>query len=815
VRFRRPFAPRALAAQRRASRHSEAGRDAMRFSEHWLRAMANPPLATEALCDALTMAGLEVEGRDPVAPAFAGVVAARIERVEPHPNAERLRVCVVDAGGGARRTVVCGAPNAAAGMMVPLAAVGAALPGGLEIRRAELRGVVSEGMLCSAKELGIADDASGLLALPGDIAPGTDLRRALDLDDTLVTLKLTPNRADCLSILGIAREVAAITGAALEAPAIVPARVTSDARHGVRVEDAAACPRFASRVIEDVDPRAPTPAWMKARLERSGLRSISAIVDITNYVMLEIGQPLHAYDRALLEGDIVVRFARPGEKLLLLNGETLALDADLLLVADERKPLGLAGIMGGEHSGIADTTSAVFLEGAYWNPAVIQGRMRRLGFASDAGYRFERGVDFELQPAGVERATQLILEICGGRAGPLSDLRGALPTREPVRVRTARVRRILGVDVGVADVADVFTRLDLAFARDGDDFVVTPPSYRFDLSIEEDFIEEVARIRGYESIAAAPASHPSLMLAAPESRRPLSALRARLVARDWQEIVTFTFVDADVEAALDPAGAPIPVRNPIASHLSVMRRSLLPGLVETLRTNLARREGRVRVFETGRVFREARADTAAQPHRIGGLAWGPALPEQWGVATRFVDFFDVKGDLEALAAPRRIATEPFVHPSLHPGRSARVTIDGADAGWIGELHPRLARRFELTRAPIVFEMDLDTLTAQPLPAALPVSRQPIVRRDIAVVVDEDVPAGAVLDALDAARPPHVVAIAPFDVYRGTGLPGGRKSLAILVLMQDTARTLTDADIDATVADLTSVLAKRFGATLRT
>jgi phenylalanyl-tRNA synthetase beta chain len=787
----------------------------MRFPEHWLRTMADPARDTARLCETLTMAGLEVEECTPAAPRFTNVVVGRIEKVEPHPNADRLRLCTVDVGEPARLAIVCGAPNAAAGMLVPCARVGAALPGDVTIKRAAVRGVESAGMLCSAKELGLSDDASGLLALPADLVPGTDLRRALDLDDNLITLKLTPNRADCLSILGIAREVAAMTGAPLRAPSSAPVSVASNAVHRVRVEDFGACPRFASRVIEGVDPAAPTPGWMKSRLERSGIRSISAIVDVTNYVMLELGQPLHAYDRALLEGDVVVRFALPQEKLLLLNGETLDLERDLLMVCDERKPLGLAGIMGGEYSGIATTTRDVFLEGAFWSPAVIQGKMRRLGFVSDAGHRFERGVDFELPPVAVERATELIVAICGGRAGPLQDVKGPLPRRDPVRVRASRVARLLGIELATDTIAGIFTRLGFAFARDGDGFIVTPPSYRFDLALEEDYVEEIARAHGYDNIPATPAHHASTMLPLPEARPGPPAVRARLVARDWQEVVTFGFVDEAVERVLDPSGAPVRVLNPIAAQLSVMRRTLLPGLIETLSTNLKRKVPRVRVFECGRVFREARADGAAQPLRVGGLAFGDALPVQWGEAARPVDLFDVKGDLEAMVAPRRLVTEREAYPWLHPGRSARVRVDGEDAGWLGELHPRIARELDLPRPPVVFELDLAIAGQRPMPCIAPVSKQPVVRRDIAIVVDEAVPAQAILDALESAKPPHVEAVRLFDAFRGGGLPSGRKSLAILVLMQDTARTLTDAEIDATVAGLVALLEKRFDAVLRT
>jgi phenylalanyl-tRNA synthetase beta chain len=776
----------------------------MKFSEHWLRTMANPPLSTAALCDTLTMAGLEVEACEPAAPPFSGVVVGRIQAVAPHPDADRLRLCTVDAGAGRSLAIVCGAPNAAAGMTVPCALVGA-----------KVRGVDSEGMLCSAKELGLSEDASGLLPLSDDLVPGTDLRAALALDDSLITLKLTPNRADCLSIHGIAREVAAQTGAPLTPPPDRPVPVTSAATQAVRVEDFDGCPRFASRVIAGVDASAPTPAWMRQRLERSGLRSISAIVDITNYVMLELGQPLHAYDRALLEGDVVVRFARPGEKLLLLNEATLDLDTDYLMVCDERKPLGLAGIMGGEYSGIASTTKDVFLEGAFWNPAVIAGKMRRLGFVSDAGHRFERGVDFELPPRGVERATELIVAICGGAAGPLSDVKGTLPARPSVRVRPGRVRKLLGVALDDDAIGAILTRLGFHCVRDGGDFVIAPPSHRFDLTIEEDFVEEVARTYGYENIPALPSAHLATMLPVPEAVVPLAAVKARLVARDWQEIVTFSFVDSRLEAALDPEGRPVGVLNPIAAQLDVMRTTMLPGLIETLRANLARKASRIRIFETGRVFLAARADAADQPRRLGGLAYGDALPEQWCSPARTVDLFDVKGDLAALLAPATLATRAASHPALHPGRSAEVLIDDAPAGWLGELHPRLARSFDLPRPPVVFELDLDAVSRRGVPAARPVSRQPVVRRDLAIVVDDALPAQEVIDALLASRPVHVDAVRLFDVYRGAGLPDGRKSLAILVLMQDTARTLTDADIEATLRDMLALLAQRFGATLRT
>jgi phenylalanyl-tRNA synthetase beta chain len=785
----------------------------MKFSEHWLRTLVDPPIDSAELAYRLTMAGLEVEERVPAAPAFSGVIVGRVLDVARHPDAERLTVCRVDVGNGKPLSIVCGAPNAAPGVTVPCARAGATLPGGVVIKKATVRGIESEGMLCSAKELGLADDASGLLLLAASLEPGADLRLALDLDDPLLTLKLTPNRADCLSLLGVAREVAAITTARLTPPPLAPPPAKATACRNVRVEDPRACPRYCGRVIEGIDPKAPTPEWMQRRLERSGIRSISAVVDVTNYVMLELGQPLHAYDDALFEGDIVVRFARREEKLTLLNGQTLSLGPDLLLVADEKKPLGLAGIMGGEHTGIAATTRNVFLEGAFWNPAVIQGKARQLGFATDAGFRFERGVDFANSPVAVERATRLIMDICGGAAGPLVDVRGELPRRDPVRVRSARIARVLGIAIPAETVADIFGRLQLQPQRDGADFVCTPPSFRFDLAIEEDFIEEVARLYGYERIPSTPPVQPQPMLPQREDIRPTAALRTLLNARDYQEVITFSFVSSEWERALGMEANPIRVLNPIASNLDVMRSSLLGGLLDTLRTNANRKQERVRIFEIGRCFLR-RPDGYEQPLRIGGLAFGSALPEQWGEARRPVDFFDVKGDVEALGAPWAVRTEAVPQSALHPGRAARVLLDGTAAGWLGELHPRLVRAFDLPQAPVVFELDLECLCRRPKPFARAVSKLPIVRRDLAVVIDENVPAQSVLDALAAAKPALVERLALFDVYRGAGIEVGKKSVAILVLMQDTARTLTDAEIDAAVASLLRVIQDRFGGALR-
>ncbi|MDR0769789.1 MAG: phenylalanine--tRNA ligase subunit beta [Burkholderiales bacterium] len=801
----------------------------MRFSEHWLRTLVDPPLDSTALCDCLTMAGLEVEETTSAAPPFSGIVVARILDIEPHPNADKLCVCKVDAGQEKPLQIVCGAPNAAAGLVVPCALEGAVLPGGFPIKRTTMRGVESQGMLCSSRELGISEDHGGLMSLPTDLKPGTDIRAALHLDDTFITLKLTPNRADCLSLIGIAREVAALTGAPLRLPPRAQISTDSKAATAIRLEAPDGCPRFAARIIENVNPSAPTPLWMQQRLLSTGIRPISALVDITNYVMMEMGQPMHAYDCRQIDGDIVVRFARPGEKLLLLNEQTVKLTPDLLMVCDEKKPLGLAGIMGGEHTGIAADTTNVFLEAAHFSPPVIQGKMRRLGFASDAGHRFERGVDFELPPRAVERAAELILAICGipGKtaAGPLIDECKTLPARPPVRVRTARVSRILGWTFEADAVAAVFQKLGFAFTRDGDNFTVTPPSYRFDLTLEEDFIEEVARIHGYDNIPSPMVAHGQHMLALPETQLPIAALKQRLADQGWQEILTFSFVASEMEQLLNGEEngiSPVRVHNPIAAQLDVMRTSLLPGLLETLRSNLNRKEPYLRLFEVGRIFLSATADTAVQPYRLGGLAYGDAVPEQWGVSSstrRPVDFFDVKGTLETLVSPRSLTTAPVANaddllPALHPRRVAYVQLDGVAIGWVGELHPRLVQHLEIPQAPVVFELDWEALREQALPQAKPISRQPMVRRDLAVIVDADVPAQTLINTLENIRPPHIESLQLFDIYQGTNLPAGKKSVAILMVMRDTERTLTDRDIDATLKIFCAALESDHGACLR-
>lgn len=804
----------------------------MQFSERWLRTLVNPSLTTEELAHLLTMSGLEVEEVAPVAPPCTGVVVAEVLAVEKHPNADRLSVCKVDAGTGEVLQIVCGAPNVAAGMKVPCAKVGARLAGEsadkpFEIKAAKMRGVESRGMLCSAKELGLSDDHGGLLALPASAAVGTDIREALGLEDSLFTIKLTPNRADCLSVLGVAREVAALTGAPLERPEVKAIPATLDAKHPFSITNGDACGRFAGRVIRGVNAAAPTPDWMKERLERSGQRSISALVDVTNYVMLELGRPLHVYDLDKLRGTVDVRSGRKGERLKLLNEQVVEVDDDVLCIADDSGPIGLAGIMGGDSTKADLQTRNIFLESAFFFPAAIAGRARRFNFSSDASHRFERGVDFTNNLDGIERATQLILEICGGEPGPSVDLTAKLPERAPVRMRLARAHRIIGVPVTRDEVAKIFERLGLPTAlssgADGDVFTVTPPAWRFDIEIEEDLVEEVARVYGFDRIPANPPVVPAVMHNPPERRRSLHDIRRILASMDFQEVINFSFAAERWESELAGNRHPIRLVNPISSEQSVMRSSLLGGLVANVQYNLSRKLDRVRVFEVGRAFlrddsvRDGALDVAGvvQPMRVGAIAYGLAVAEQWGAASRTVDFFDMKGVVETLLAPKVTRFEPVTHPALHPGRSARIVLDGRDIGWVGELHPRWQQAYDLPGLSVAFEIDAEALLEVGLPQLDDVSRFPPVTRDIALLVPEKLPHEDILGALEAARTALVREVRLFDVYRGKGVPEGQKSLAFRVVMQDTAKTLTDEDADTAMSRLVSAATERFGAKLRT
>lgn len=814
----------------------------MQFSESWLRTFANPEkVSTDALAHSLTMAGLEVEEVGPVAPPFSKIVVARVLATERHPNADRLNVCQVDAGTGETLQIVCGAPNVKPGISVPCALVGAVLPpaeaGGapFEIKVGKLRGVESYGMLCSARELKLSEDHGGLLVLPDDAPVGQDIRQYLDLDDQVFTIKLTPNKADCLSIHGVAREVSALTGATLSLPDMSPVAVTIQDKLPVKVSAPDLCGRFSGRVIRGVNARAATPAWMVQRLERSGQRSISALVDISNYVMLELGRPSHVFDLDKIHGGLDVRWGRKGEQLKLLNGNTVEVDENVGVIADDREIESLAGIMGGDSTAVSLDTTNIYLEAAFWWPEAIQGRARRYNFSTDAGHRFERGVDYATTVEHIERITALILQICGGQAGPVDDLVVNLPERKPVALRVARAERVLGIELTAAEIADVFQRLQLPFTRkqgaEGEVFEVTPPSYRFDIEIEEDLIEEVARIYGFERIPARPPVAQSEMRPTNEARRSTHVVRHALAARDYQEVINFAFVEEKWERDFAANDNPIRLLNPIASQLAVMRSTLIGGLVDKVRYNLNRKAARVRLFEVGRVFhRDAEVVDGGltvagydQPMMAAGIAYGPAFDEQWGVPTRAVDFFDVKGDVEALFHPHAPRFEPVSHPALHPGRAARVLLGGRAVGVVGELHPRWLQEYELTQAPVVFELDLLALREVGLPAYTEISRFPAAVRDLAVVVKQSVRVQDMLDAMREALDKADLgrfcqSLVVFDEFRpkaaSASIGADEKSLAFRLTLQDTGATLQDETVDQAVRCMVEALAAAFDARLR-
>jgi len=792
----------------------------MRISEQWLREWVAFPGATEELGHRLTMAGLEVDSIEPAAPAFSGVVVGRIVACEAHPEADKLRICRVEAGESEPLQVVCGAPNARVGVNAPFARVGAELPGGQRIREATLRGTVSFGMLCSARELGLSDDASGLMALPGDAPAGMDLRAYLGLDDSVIEVELTPNRSDCLGMRGVAREVGVLARKTVSGPEIAPVSPALDDRFEVKLEAPASCPRYLGRVIRGVDVTAETPVWMRERLRRAGVRPLSIAVDITNYVMLELGQPMHAFDLGRLTGGIRVRMADAGERLELLNGDTVELDAETLVIADADGPVAMAGVMGGEPTAVGDETVDVFLEAAFFTPAVIAGRARAYGLHTDSSHRFERGVDPELAEHAMERATRLLLDIAGGRAGPVVAAEDAdhLPRRASVDLRPARVAALLGAQLPAAEMADILQRLGLTVdASDPATWRVSVPSWRFDIEREVDLIEEIARIHGYDELPIRRTPTPMAMAARPERVLTMRRLRNALIDRGYQEAITYSFVSSELQARLDPETPPLPLANPISSDLGVMRTSLWPGLVRALQHNQNRQHGRVRLFETGLRFRGDLAELDQRPV-IAGIAAGNAHPEQWAEPSRAVDFFDLKADVEALLAlggeGDRYAFRSEGHAALHPGQSARVLKDGEAVGWLGALHPEAEQALELAGRTYVFELDLAAVKASAVPAFTELSRYPSIRRDLAIVVDEAVTAATVEATIADATGALLRHLVLFDVYRGKGVPSGRKSLAIGLILQDSSRTLTDVDVEECIERAVGRLSQELNAELR-
>lgn len=797
----------------------------MKISEQWLREWVAVRQDAKALAERLTLAGIEIGSITPVAPPLEHVVVGEIVSIAPHPQADKLRVCQVHVGQKESLTIVCGATNAAAGLKVPAALQGAQLPNNKNISRTTIRGVDSFGMLCSAAELGLEESSSGLWVLDAKAKPGMPFTKYLSLDDHQLEIELTPNRGDCLSIMGLARELAALTGARYTPVAVKPVAVKTRRKLNVTVVAKPACAAYSGRIIEDIDSSAVTPLWMKERLRRGGVRSIHPVVDITNYVMLELGQPMHAFDLDKLSGTIQARMAKPGESLTLLDGKTLKLAAQDLVIADSRGPVALAGIMGGQDSAVTDNTKNVFLESAWFRPDAIGMRARHYGLHSDSSHRFERGVDPELQRMALERATHLILAICGGRVGPVSEVRASaqLPKRLPIFLRAARIERVLGMSLPPMIVEKLLKRLGMRVAKATGGkmerrWKVSPPSWRSDIVREEDLIEEVARTHGYDKL---PTRVPVSVLhvpAVPESRITQTRLRSVLIDRDYQEAITYSFVDPALQALLTSDETSLTLANPIASDLAQMRRTLWPGLIKAVLHNQNRQQTRVRLFEIGRRF-VLQNGAVEEQGVISGVATGAAMAEQWGSRARLVDFFDIKGDVEALLAlggQRRFVFRPANHPALHPGQAAEImqADDSKNLGWIGVLHPSAQSKIGLDQQLIMFEVLLSAVQTAITPKSQEISRYPAVRRDLAVVVNQGIPAQALVDLARRTAGKLLVNLELFDEYRGEGIDSGRKSLALGLTFQDTSRTLNEDDVETAVGRVIAALKADFDAQLR-
>lgn len=807
----------------------------MQFPESWLREFCNPSLTTQELADTLTMAGLEVEELQPVAPPFTGIVIGEIKEAVQHPDADRLRICQVDVGQGALLNIVCGAPNARVGIKIPCATVGAELPPGedgkpFKIKVGKLRGVESQGMLCSAKELKIADDNGGLLELPADAPLGHNIREYLNLDDTLMTLKLTPNLAHCLSVYGIAREVSALTGAPLKAPIFPAVAATNADKVAVNISAPDLCGRFSGRVVRGVNTKAQTPAWMVNHLARCGQRSVSPLVDISNYVMFELGRPSHIFDLDKIQGGLDVRWGKAGEQLKLLNGNTVTVDDKVGVIADAHQVESLAGIMGGDATAVSDDTQNIYIEAAFWWPSAIAGRSRRFNFSTDAGHRFERGVDPELTVEHIERITQLVIDICGTpntTVGPIDDQRVNMPVAKPVTLRVARAEKVIGMPLTQQRVADALRGLGLPVTEGEGTVTVQPPSFRFDLQIEEDLIEEVARMVGYNNLPTTPPLAPITASVCKEAQRSPHALRHHLADLGYQETINYSFVDECWEHELAGNANPIKLLNPIASQMSVMRSTLLGSLLNVVKFNVDRKASRVRVFEIGRVFHKdtsvQNTDTTVQgfyqPMHVAGIAFGSAAPLQWGTKEQAADFFDVKADVEALLAPAVPQFEAAEHPAMHPGRCAKVLVNGQDVGHVGELHPRWRQSWELTQAPVMFELSLDAVLHRDVPKSAGVAKFPNVERDIAVIVKDSVTHAQLMAAVHAAKAQGLLRNAVlFDVYRpkaeSAAMAMDEKSLAVRLTLNSDEATLNEAQIEGVVQAVLAELVAQVSARLR-
>jgi len=807
----------------------------MQFPESWLREFCNPAITTQELADTLTMAGLEVEELQPVAPPFTGIVVGEIKEAVQHPDADRLRICQVDVGQGALLNIVCGAPNARVGIKIPCATVGAELPPGedgkpFKIKVGKLRGVESQGMLCSAKELKIADDNGGLLELPADAPLGQNIRKYLNLDDTLMTLKLTPNLAHCLSVYGIAREVSALTGAPLKAPTFPSVAATNQDTLAVKISAPDLCGRFSGRVVRGVNTKAQTPAWMVNHLARCGQRSVSPLVDISNYVMFELGRPSHIFDLDKIQGGLDVRWGKAGEQLKLLNGNTVTVDDKVGVIADAHQVESLAGIMGGDATAVNDDTQNIYIEAAFWWPSAIAGRSRRFNFSTDAGHRFERGVDPELTVEHIERITQLVIDICGTpntTVGPIDDQRVNMPVAKPVTLRVARAEKVIGMPLTQQRVADALRGLGLPVTEGEGVVTVQPPSFRFDLQIEEDLIEEVARMVGYNNLPTTPPLAPITASVCQEAQRSPHALCHHLAALGYQETINYSFVDERWEHELAGNANPIKLLNPIASQMSVMRSTLLGSLLNVVKFNVDRKASRVRVFELGRVFHKdasvQNTDTTVQgfdqPMHVAGMAFGSAAPLQWGTKEQAADFFDVKADVEALLAPAVPQFEAAEHPAMHPGRCAKVLVNGQAVGHVGELHPRWRQSWELTQAPVMFELSLDAVLHRDVPKSTGVAKFPNVERDIAVIVKDSVTHAQLMAAVHAAKTQGLLRNAVlFDVYRpkaeSAAMAMDEKSLAVRLTLNSDEATLNEAQIEGVVQAVLAELTTQVSARLR-
>ncbi|MFW3570766.1 phenylalanine--tRNA ligase subunit beta [Kosakonia cowanii] len=794
----------------------------MKFSELWLREWVNPAVDSEALSGQITMAGLEVDGVEPVAGAFHGVVVGEVMECAQHPNADKLRVTKVNVGGDRLLDIVCGAPNCRLGLKVAVATVGAVLPGDFKIKAAKLRGEPSEGMLCSFSEIGISDDHNGIIELPADAPIGTDIREYLKLDDNTIEISVTPNRADCLGIIGVARDVAVLNKSPLNEPEIAPVAATINDTLPIVVEAKEACPRYLGRLVKGINVSAPTPLWMKEKLRRCGIRSIDAVVDVTNYVLLELGQPMHAFDSDRLEGGIVVRMAKEGETLVLLDGNEAKLSTDTLVIADQKNALAMGGIFGGEHSGVNSETKNVLLECAFFNPLSITGRARRHGLHTDASHRYERGVDPQLQYKAMERATRLLLDICGGEAGPVIDVtnESSLPKRATIRLRRSKLDRLIGHHIADEQVSDILTRLGCEVTAGHDEWLAVAPSWRFDMEIEEDLVEEVARVYGYNNIPDEPVQAGLIMGEHREANLSLKRVKTMLNDKGYQEVITYSFVDPKLQQLIHPGEEALVLPSPISSEMSVMRLSLWTGLLGTIVYNQNRQQSRVRIFETGlRFVPDTQANLGIrQDVMLAGAICGNRYEEHWDLAKNSVDFFDLKGDLESVleltGKTGAIEFRAETNPALHPGQSAAIYLKDKRIGFIGVVHPELERKLDLNGRTLVFELEWNALADRAVPQAQEISRFPANRRDIAVVVNENVPAADVLAECKKVGANQVVGVNLFDVYRGKGVVEGSKSLAISLILQDTGRTLEEEEIAATVARCVEALKERFQASLR-